>query len=134
MATDSRSKAQPVSVLETKPHESLLDAVVENGRLGQTREEKAKGKEWVKELVDQVLEGQIQVDEDTDRMLGERIQQLDELISGQLNEVMHSQEFQRLEASWRGLQYLTANTDTSTMLKIKVLNLSKKDILKDFTK
>jgi len=134
MATDSRSKAQPVSVLETKPNESLLDAVVENGRLGQTRDEKTKGKEWVKELVDQVLEGQIQVNEDTDRMLAERIQQLDELISGQLNEVMHAPEFQRLEGSWRGLQYLASNTDTSTMLKIKLLNISKKDILKDFTK
>ena len=98
MASESRSKAQPVSVLETKPNESLLDAVVENGRLGQTPDEKVKGKEWIKELVDQVLEGQIQVNEDTDRMLAERIQQLDELISGQLNEVMHA----RSSSVWKG--------------------------------
>jgi type VI secretion system protein ImpC len=134
MATDSKSAAKSTSVLQTTAEGSLLNAIVESGRLGQTREEKTKGKEWVKELVGEVLAGQIQVDADTDAMLGERIKELDELISAQLNEVMHSEEMQKLEGAWRGLQYLVANTDTSTMLKIKVLNVSKKDILKDFTK
>jgi type VI secretion system protein ImpC len=121
------------SVLETAAPGSLLDTIVENGRLGQTKEEQTKGKSWVKDLVDQVLVGQIQVDKDTDAMLGQRIKELDELISSQLNEVMHAQEFQKLEGSWRGLRYLVDNSETSTMLKIKVMNVSKKDILKDFT-
>ncbi len=132
MATEPKANPQVASALQTEG--SLLDAIVDNGRLGQTTEEKAKGKEWVKELVDQVLAGQIQVNKDTDEMLGNRIKELDELISTQLNEVMHSAEFQKLEGSWRGLQYLVTNTETSTMLKIKVFNISKKDILKDFTK
>jgi type VI secretion system protein ImpC len=132
MATEPKPKPQVSSVLETTTEGSLLDAIVENGRLGQTREEQSKGKEWVKELVDQVLVGQIQVDKDTDAMLGERIKELDELLSTQLNELMHAPEFQKLEGTWRGLQYLVANTETSTMLKIKVMNVSKKDILKDF--
>src|SRR5450755_4229991 len=122
--------ARPASVLQTAAPRSLLDTIVENGRLGQTKEEQSKGKGWVKELVDQVLVGQIQVDKDTDAMLGQRIKELDELISSQLNEVMHAPEFQKLEGSWRGLQYLVSNTETSTMLKIKVMNVSKKDILK----
>src|SRR6266446_4820368 len=137
MASDPspRKQAQAAaSVLQTTTEGSLLDAIVENGRLGQTREEKSKNKGYLKELVDQVLEGQIKVDADTDRMLGQRIKEIDELLSAQLNEVMHSQEFQKLEGAWRGVQYLVSNTDTSTMLKIKVLNVSKKDILKDFTK
>jgi type VI secretion system protein ImpC len=134
MANEAKTSAKAVSILQTSPEASLLEAMVEQGRLGQTREEKAKGKEWLIELADQVLEGQIKVDADTDAMLGERIRELDELISTQLNEIMHSPEFQKLEGSWRGLQYLVSNTDTSTMLKIKVLNVSKKDILKDFTK
>jgi len=133
MATESKSNA-PASVLQTQTEGSLLDTIVNNGRLGQTTEEKTKGKGWVKELVDQVLAGQIRVAKDTDEMLGSRIKELDELISVQLNEVIHAPEFQKLEGSWRGLQYLTTNTETSTMLKIKVFNISKKDILKDFTK
>jgi type VI secretion system protein ImpC len=133
MATESKSNT-PASVLQTQTEGSLLDTIVNNGRLGQTTEERTKGKGWVKELVDQVLAGQIRVAKDTDEMLGSRIKELDELISVQLNEVMHAPEFQKLEGSWRGLQYLTTNTETSTMLKIKVFNISKKDILKDFTK
>jgi len=131
---EAKSAAQPTSVVQSAAPGSLLDTIVESGRLGQTKEEQSKGKEWVKELVDQVLVGQIQVDKDTDAMLGERIRQLDELISTQLNEVMHAPELQKMEGSWRGLQYLVANTETGTMLKIKVMNVSKKDILKDFTK
>lgn len=136
MATDPKQSkiSQAASTLETTEQPSLLDTIVKDGKLGQTREEQSKGKQWVKRLVDEVLEGQIQVDKDTDTMLGERIKQLDELISAQLNEVMHTPEFQKLEGSWRGLQYLVANTETSTMLKIKVLNVGKKEILKDFGK
>src|SRR3984885_12250322 len=102
MATEPKPNTQAAAVLQTQTEGSLLDTIVDNGRLGQTTEEKAKGKEWVKELIDQVLAGQISVATDTDEMLGNRIKELDELISTQLNEVMHAPEFQKAEASWRG--------------------------------
>ena len=44
---------------------------------------------------------------------------------------MHHPDFQKLEGSWRGLHYLVFESETSTMLKIRVLNVSKKDLLKD---
>ena len=40
-------------------------------------------------------------------------------------------EFQKLEGTWRGLHYLVQNSETSTMLKIKVLNVSKRELFKD---
>lgn len=58
----------------------------------------------------------------------------DELVSRQLNLVMHDTGFQALEATWRGLHYLVMNSVTNTMLKIRVLNASKNDLLKDITK
>jgi len=57
---------------------------------------------------------------------------IDDLISRQLNLIMHAPAFQELEASWRGLHYLVSMTETGTMLKIRVLNVSKKELLKDF--
>ncbi|MBV9157470.1 MAG: type VI secretion system contractile sheath large subunit, partial [Acidobacteriaceae bacterium] len=57
--------------------------------------------------------------------------QIDHLVSIQLNEIMHHASFQKLEGSWRGLRYLLDNSETSTMLKIRVLNASKKEVLKD---
>jgi type VI secretion system protein ImpC len=68
---------------------------------------------------------------DTEAMLNARIAQIDRLVSTQLNEIMHAAEFQKLEGTWRGLKYLLSQSETSENLKIKVLNVSKKDLLKD---
>lgn len=56
---------------------------------------------------------------------------IDELITRQLVEVMHAPEFQRLEATWRGLSYLVNQTESSSKLKIRVLDASKNDLVRD---
>ncbi len=132
---DAKAVPQATSIVQTVPEGgSLLDTIAERGSLGQTPEERFRGKEHIKTLVDEVLKGQVKVDKDTDLMLAERIKEIDELLSTQLNEVMHAEEFQKLEGSWRGLNYLVMNSETSTTLKIKVMNVSKKDLLKDLQK
>jgi type VI secretion system protein ImpC len=113
--------------------QSLLDQIVTEGRLGQSDTERVRSKEWVKQLVSQVMEGEITVSDDVTKMINDRIADLDELISLQVNEVIHSPEFQSMEGSWRGLSYLVDQTETSATLKIKVMNVSKKDLLKDLT-
>jgi type VI secretion system protein ImpC len=44
---------------------------------------------------------------------------------------MHHPDFQKLEATWRGLKYLIANSELTDNLKIRVLNATKKEILRD---
>ncbi|HEX5438691.1 MAG TPA: type VI secretion system contractile sheath large subunit [Gemmatimonadaceae bacterium] len=110
----------------------LLDQIVEQGRLGgKDAAAKARGKDLVKEFVSEVLQGSITMARDTEVMLNARIAQIDHLVSLQLNEVMHAPEFQKLEGTWRGLKYLLNQSETSEMLKIKVLNVSKKELLRD---
>jgi type VI secretion system protein ImpC len=109
----------------------LLDQIVEQGKLGRDAEAKARGKDLVSRFVAEVLEGSITVARDTEAMINARIAQIDHLLSLQLNEILHHPDFQRLEASWRGLKYLLSQSETGTMLKIKVLNVSKKELLKD---
>src|SRR5436190_13259683 len=109
----------------------LLDQIVEQGRLGKDPEARERGKSMVKELVNQVLQGEMTISRDTESMINARIAQIDHLLSIQLNEVLHHPEFQKLEASWRGLKYMLDQSETSDMLKIKVLNCSKKDLLRD---
>ncbi len=67
-------------------------------------------------------------------MIDEYIARIDGIISLQLNEILHASEFQKLEASWRGLYYLVAQSQTGESLKIRVLNTSRKDLLKDMEK
>jgi type VI secretion system protein ImpC len=128
-----KTEAAPApATTQTAPAEvGLLDQIVQEGRLGKDAPAKERGKDMIRQFVSEVLEGSITVGRDTEAMLNARIAQLDHLISLQLNEVMHAPEFQRLEATWRGLKYLLSQTETSTMLKIRVLNVSKKELLRD---
>jgi type VI secretion system protein ImpC len=110
----------------------LLDSIVDN--FTPDANQRGFAKDVIADFARQVLDGAIVYAKDTESMIKARIAQLDQLISAQLNEVMHAPEFQKLEASWRGLFYLVDKTETSPNLKIKVFNLSKKDLLKDVEK
>lgn len=128
MADPTKAASQAVT---TDAELSLLDQIVEQGKLGKDADTKSKGKDLVKRFVSEVLEGSITINRDTETMINARIAQIDHLLSLQLNEILHHPEFQKLEGSWRGLQYLLKQSETGTSLKIKVLNVSKKDLLRD---
>src|SRR5579864_1795854 len=110
---------------------SLLDKMVEEGQIRGEPEVRQRGRDMVKEFVSQFLQGEMTLSRDSQAMIGARIAQIDHLVSIQLNEILHHPDFQKLEASWRGLRYLVEQTETSSMMKIKVLNASKKDLLRD---
>ena len=110
---------------------SLLDKIIADSRLARDEDQRELARDLIGEFVDQVVTGSMKVSKDTQAMVNARIGQIDALISRQLNEVMHHEDFQRLEASWRGLHYFVHQSETSTMLKIRVMNASKKDLFKD---
>jgi type VI secretion system protein ImpC len=119
-----------VATTETA-EQGLLDQIVAQGRFNQDSSTMERGRDMVKELVNQVLQGQMTLSRDAEATIQARIAQIDRLISVQLNEVLHYPAFQKLEATWRGIKYLIDQSETSEMLKIKVLNVSKRDLLKD---
>jgi type VI secretion system protein ImpC len=94
--------------------------------------QKEQAKDMIAEFVNQVMSGQLTVSKNMDVAINSRIAEIDRLLSSQLNEIMHHEDFQKLEGSWRGLQYLVKNSLTGTMLKIRVMNITKKELLKDF--
>jgi type VI secretion system protein ImpC len=59
------------------------------------------------------------------------VAEVDKKLSGQVNEILHHPDFQRLEGTWRGLHYLVHQSETSETLRIRVLNVSKRDLFKD---
>jgi type VI secretion system protein ImpC len=127
---DPKKQAQREAAPETTEL-SLLEQIVEEGRFGKETAARERGRDMVKRFVSEVLEGTIVVSADTEAMLNARIAEIDRLVSDQLNAVMHAAEFQRLEATWRGLYYLLSQSETSELLKVKVLNVSKKELLRD---
>ena len=109
----------------------LLDQIVEEGRMAKDSGAKERGKDLVKEFVAGVLDGSMTVTRDAETMINARIAQIDHLLSIQVNEILHHAAFQKLEGSWRGLKYLLDQSETNDQLKIKVLNVSKKELLRD---
>lgn len=130
MAKKAAAKAaQATTTVEEAP--SLIDQIVEQGRLARDPAAKARGKNLVTEFVKQVLDGQMTVSPDVESMVNQRIAQIDHLLSLQLTEVMHQPQFQQLEATWRGIRYMIENSETGVNLKVKVLNVKKKELLRD---
>jgi type VI secretion system protein ImpC len=131
---EQQVQAQPAQAEAAEQEKTLLDRILEEGRLARDESQKEYARDLVSEFVKQIMEGAMVVSKDTEAMINARIAQIDKLLSLQLNEIMHHPDFQKLEASWRGLNYLVMNSETGERLKIRVLNISKKDMLKDMEK
>ncbi len=128
------ASTQAASTTLDAQESSLLDQIVEQGRFGVEAASRERGRDLVKEFVAQVLDGSMTVAKDAEMMINARIAQIDHLLSLQLNEILHHPQFQKLEGSWRGLKYLMDNSETGVGLKIRVLNVTKKELLRDIEK
>ena len=114
-----------------------LNALEQNmieGKLARDEGQKAYAQDLIGEFIDSVVESGTDVSSDTVASINQKIAEIDALITEQLNEVMHQPDFQKLEASWRGLHFLVMGTETGTQLKLRVLNTSSKDLLADLEK
>jgi type VI secretion system protein ImpD len=59
------------------------------------------------------------------------IADLDSLLAGQINAVLHHPRFQQLEAAWRGLDYLVRSAEGGENVRIVVLHLPKRELATD---
>ncbi|MCG8428047.1 MAG: type VI secretion system contractile sheath large subunit [Chromatiales bacterium] len=123
----SGQQSQAAGVVHEEGSANLLDQVI--GATKQTEESTAK--DLLKTLVDEALGGTVVWDRNIAKTINKAIALLDSKLSEQLAEVMHVEEFQKLEGSWRGLKYLVSESETSASLKLRVLNVSKRELFKD---
>ncbi|MFV0491051.1 MAG: type VI secretion system contractile sheath large subunit [Pseudorhodobacter sp.] len=128
MATETNKTA---AVGEAAVQEkSLLDQVI-----GATRQtEPDRTAQLLSTLTDAALEGTVTYNRNLTITLTKAIEAIDAKISRQLAVVMQSPEFSSLEGSWRGLHHMVMESNTSSNLKIRVLNASKKELGRDLAK
>lgn len=60
------------------------------------------------------------------------IASIDALLSAQVNAILHHPRFQQLEASWRGLAYLVTASATTRRVRIRLLDVSWRELARDF--
>ena len=88
----------------------------------------------VQTLAQYVLKDTHLVSEDTVRSIEAIIAALDIKMKEQLDVVLHNEEFQKVEGTWRGLHYLINNTETDEFLKVRVMNVNKNELGKNLKK
>jgi len=91
-------------------------------------------KSAVSTLAEYVLKGVATISDDAIKSIEGIIAELDHKLTEQVNLIIHHPEFQQLEGAWRGLSYMVNNTETDEMLKIRVFNISKKELGKTLKK
>ena len=111
--------------------QGLLDQVISETKIGRDEDQRRQSRREIATLVEEALSGTLRVSKDLESAINARIADIDQIISAQLNAIMHHADFQKLEASWRGLHFLVSSSETSPLLKIKVLNSSKEDLRRD---
>jgi type VI secretion system (T6SS) tail sheath-like EvpB family protein len=79
----------------------------------------------------QALAGDDVTAEHMQGFLSAQIAALDALLSVQLGAIVDSTEYRELEATWRGLHYLVGSFGPTPMVRIRVLNVSKDELLQD---
>lgn len=126
MAAEKSAQAAMAATV-TQESDSLLDQVLEATPSAQ----QDRVKDWMTALAEQVSSGTISWDKNVTRTLRRSVEAIDELISKQLAAIVHHPDFQKLEGTWRGLNYLVHNSQTGTNLKVKVLNTTKRELFKD---
>ena len=90
--------------------------------------------ELLKTLTNEAMDGTVKWDKNLTVTINNAIAAIDKVMSIQLSAIMQNAKFQKLEGSWRGLNHLLSNSETSTDLKIRMLNISKKELSKDLEK
>ena len=127
VSPESQSGAQ---TMELSEFESLLKKEFK------PKSDKAKSavEEAVKTLAQQAISASALISDDAIKSIQAMIAELDKKLSEQVNLILHHEEFKALEGTWRGLHHLVNNTETDERLKIKVFNISKKDVGKTIKK
>jgi type VI secretion system protein ImpC len=93
-----------------------------------TSRARAEVEDAVKTLAEQALEHAPLISDDTMSTVRGMIAQIDQKLSEQINVILHHEKFQQLESAWRGLHHLVSNTESDEMLKIRVMNVGKREL------
>ncbi|MBL8896672.1 MAG: type VI secretion system contractile sheath large subunit [Planctomycetes bacterium] len=130
MADQQAEGAAKAAVTQDAATSSLLDQAIAATK----QTERSRAQELLTTLAEEAMRGTVTWSKNLTVTFREAIQGLDRVISKQLAAIMHAEPFTKLEGSWRGLHHLVMNSETGTGLKIRMMNVKKKELFKDLSK
>lgn len=111
---------------------SLLDQLVEATRVKPGDEAYAVTRQGLEAFVTELLEPARQAEKVSAGLIDDMIATLDAKLCRQVDAIIHHQQFQKLESSWRSLKFLVDRTDFRENNKLEILSVSKEKLLEDF--
>jgi type VI secretion system protein ImpC len=130
MSANPQAQAGAAAATTTTQEPGLLDQMLSATKAT----ERSRAEDLIRTLTEEALKGTVTWSKNVGQTIKAGIDAIDKALSKQLAAVMHHQDFQKLEGTWRGMHYLVMNTETSANLKIRVINMSKKELFKDVDK
>jgi type VI secretion system protein ImpC len=124
MAEAKSAEQQQGKTLEVSDFQSLLKKEF-RPKTDRAREQVEAA---VRTLAEQVLQDKDLIADDAVNSINAIIAEIDKKLTDQINEILHHPDFQQMEGTWRGLKHLVFNTESSETLKIKIFNVSKKEL------
>jgi type VI secretion system protein ImpC len=124
----SQQQLESTAVAPTLAETSDFAALLSKEFKPQTDRARSEVENAVRTLAEQALAGTKLTSGDAVTNIQAIIAELDRKLSEQVNAIIHHSDFQELESGWRGLHYLVNNSETDQMLKIRVFNISKKEL------
>ncbi|WP_324172452.1 type VI secretion system contractile sheath large subunit [Sulfurimonas sp.] len=110
----------------------LLDSIISQTSLSQEDETYSVVKSGVGALISELLKSENEAEKVNKAIVDRMIAEIDAKISAQMDEILHNEKFQALEARWRGLYMLVERTDFRQNIQMEIINVSKEELLEDF--
>lgn len=107
------------------PADNLLDAILSKPDGGAPPPKRAASSELISFVSDLVRPHLLSVDENEQATL---IAAVDSATGDLMRTILHHRRFQQLEAAWRGLYFLVRRAETSTDLKVYLLDISQAEL------
>ncbi len=129
---DVAAKIQEAESREAAGEGSLIDEIIQATRLKPTDEGYSMTKRGLQAFLDEMLKPEKEGQKVVPSMVDQMIANLDEKLSGQVDMILHNEQFQKLESAWRSMKFLVDKTNFRENIKIEMVNVSKQDLLDDF--
>ena len=127
-----QEKQKQTSEATSTEEGSLIEQIMQQTRIKPTDEGYDTAKKGVEAFISDLLEPQRKGEKVEQKIVDNMIAEIDKRLSKQVDEVLHHDDFQKLESAWRGLKMVVDRTDFRENIKLELLSVTKEELLEDF--
>jgi len=117
---------------EQVKEQPLVGEILEFTRLDREDTGYQLARQGVELLLGELLSKEEPVTRVDKSLVEQMIDELDRRLGQQMDAILHAPELQKLESTWRGLDFLVQRTDFSENIKVEIFNTNKAELLEDF--